>query len=332
MENTTEAINPAGNNSVTDPHWIATMLGAQIILLFYIESVIGYLWIICAILTRKSMWHIMNFFVVSLCCHELLWANLVVLPVIESYFYHQWTFGSTLCRLRQDLILVFGGILLWHVPLIAIHHYIVICHNKFYKKLSKKVCVSLFVVVVRLVPCSCTIPGVSVENAEYHPNILRCVFIYGAEQGPRLTLLTTVNIIIPSLITAALYIIVSLYGKDNKLTISELISRADVQITKAFGVIFIVMLLSTVPLGIVHQVEKSTERMHGDIYLIVSVIHLVGTSIYPLIFGSMCREIHDACLSCFCNTLSYFRQTTKRRISETEIDNSLLNHSSRQRT
>ena len=297
METTIVTINSTAYDSVTKPTRVAAILGAMFITLFYIESVIGNVWILFVILTRKSMWNVMNFFVVSLCFNELLSANLNVLFVIDSYVWYEWTAGDIMCKLNPEFIMLFTGISAWHVAFMALHICIVVYHNNVNEKISWKVYVTIILIISRLVPFITFIPSTNLETSFYAPKFLRCIL--RPNQSARIMQVAILHTFVPCTIIILCYILVYGYAKTVKhVKISALIPHTEVQITKAFGVIFLVTHLCFLPFTIVRSIDKHS-HVHNDMYVFVTVLYCIGTCSYPLIYVTICTEIRDACRSCF---------------------------------
>ena len=205
-----------GNESVTidplslyipsGPSRTAAIIGAAVMLLFFVEGVIGNLWILLAVLSRRSMWNIINFFIASLCFNELLTAGLIVVLIIDSYIWQQWTAGELTCKLNPEFTIAFTGCSLWHTAFIAIHRYIVVCHNSAYKQMSKTAYVTFVLVVARLIPFACTFPGFSLQTSGYVPKLLRCILL--PNQGIRMMTITIVQIVLPCAIVVLCYILI----------------------------------------------------------------------------------------------------------------------------
>ena len=69
------------------------------------------------------------------------------------------------------------GSSLWHTALIAIHRYIVVVHNSLYKAMNIKAYIILVLVMARVIPIACALPGFNLNTSGYMPKMLRCILL-----------------------------------------------------------------------------------------------------------------------------------------------------------
>ena len=275
------------------PTALATSVGAAV--LFFLDGLIGNLWILAAILSRKKVWNVINVFIVSLCLNDVLALCLIVVFIIDSYVWRSWTAGPTMCKLNPEFTVAFTGCSLWHSLLIAIHRYIVVAHNDIYKRMSKKAYVTTVLVLTRLIPLACTIPGfVSSNTTGYVPKLLRCIFL--PSQIGRIVSVTFIQIIIPCIVVICCYLLIFAFviriGRN--MQNSNFILQREIQITKMFGVIFFMILFGFVPYSVIRNMDKKN-HFSGDLYVLVSVFYAIGTCSNPLIYGAMSTDIRHTC-------------------------------------
>ena len=90
----------------------------------------------------------------------------------------------------------------------------------------------------------------------------------------------------------------SLTGAANAAAISERLSRnadsrlfqREWQITKMFGVVFLVMLFGFLPYGMVRNLD-SNNRLSPNAYIVVTVLYALASCANPLLYGLMNREV-----------------------------------------
>ena len=277
------------------PTALATSVGAAVMFLFFIEGLIGNLWILSAILSRKKVWNVINVFIVSLCFNDVLALCLIVVFIIDSYIWQKWTAGPTMCKLNPEFTVAFTGCSLWHSLLIALHRYIVVAHNDVYKRMSKKAYVVSVLLLTRLIPLACTIPGfLSSNTTGYVPKLLRCIFL--PSQTGRIVSVTFIQIIIPCIVVICCYLLIFAFvmRTGRQMQNSNFILQREIQITKMFGVIFFMIMFGFVPYSVIRNMDKNNQ-FSGDLYVLVSVFYAIGTCSNPLIYGAMSTDIRQTC-------------------------------------
>ena len=287
MENST--------NKGESPTALATSVGAAVMFFFFLEGLIGNLWILAAILSRKKVWNVINVFIVSLCLNDVLALCLIVVFIIDSYIWQSWTAGPTMCKLNPEFTVAFTGCSLWHSLLIALHRYIVVAHNDIYKRMSKKAYVTTVLVLTRLIPLACTIPGfLSSNTTGYVPKLLRCIFL--PSQTGRIVSVTFIQIIIPCIVVICCYLLIFAFvmRMGRQMQNSNFIMQREIQITKMFGVIFFMIMFGFVPYSVIRNMDKKN-NLSGDLYVLVSVFYAIGTCSNPLIYGAMSTDIRHTC-------------------------------------
>lgn len=294
--NSSTSFIPASDHYV-GPSRLATAIGVSFMLVFFVQGLLGNLWILLAVLSRRHVWNIINLFIASLCFNELLTDALIVVLIIDSYIWRAWTAGELLCKLNPEFSVAFTGCSLWHTAFIAIHRYIVVVHNDAYKRMSKRAYVTFVLVVARLIPFACTFPGFNLQTSGYVPKLLRCILL--PNQGARIVSITMVQIIAPCVIVVLCYALVFAYvlRKARHVADSNIILQREIQITKMFGVIFLMILFGFIPYAVVRNVDKGNQ-LNADVYVVVSVFYGIATCSSPLIYGVMSTEIRRVCMSC----------------------------------
>ena len=72
--------------------------------------------------------------------------------------------------------------------------------------------------------------------------------------------------------------------------------RREIQITKMFGLVFLLIILGYLPYGIVRFIDRKLE-FSADFYVIITVLYAVANSCNPIIYGVMDRKIRRACFA-----------------------------------
>ena len=276
------------------PSFLATRLGASLMSIFLALGLLGNVLVMAAILCNRRVWNVINLFIVSLAINDILTYALIVLLIIQSYVYRAWSAGDVMCKLNPELTVLFTGCSLWHTALIAIHRNIVVCHNSLYRGLSKTGYVVFVLVAARAIPMLCVLPGFSLQTSQYQPNLLRCIL--KPSQGARIAVITTLLILLPCGVLLLCYSCVCGFvtRMRRRMTHSDMMLKREVQITKMFGVVFIMILLGFLPYTALRIVDAGSE-LHPDAYVIVTVVYAIATCSNPLVYGAMSTEIRRAC-------------------------------------
>ena len=272
----------------------ARLAGIIIMSLFFTGGVLGNLWITISVISKRSTWNIINIFIVSLCTNDLLTLCLIVVLIIDSYVHQMWGVGMLMCQLNPEFTVTFTGSSLWHSALIALHRYVVVVHNNCYRKISKKAYVIFVLIAARLIPLACAVPGFTKTASAYVPKLLRCVFT--KDQGVRIISVTIIQIILPCTIVVLCYMFIFgfVYKMSRHMQDTNRVLKHEIQITKMFGVVFLMILLGFIPYAIVRNIDKSN-TLSADIYVLVTVCYCIATCSSPLIYGLMSSEIRMAC-------------------------------------
>lgn len=71
--------------------------------------------------------------------------------------------------------------------------------------------------------------------------------------------------------------------------------KREIQITKMFGMVFLLIMVGYIPYGIVRAIDKAL-LYHADFYVAITVFFAVANCFNPVIYGIMDRQIRKACL------------------------------------
>lgn len=277
------------------PSHVTTAAATVILVLLFVEGLLGTTWIILSIVPRRSVWNITNVFVASLCINDLLSLLFIVLLIIDSYAWRRWRAGQLLCRLNPQLTVALTGCSLWHSALIAVHRYLVVVHKKLYNRMSKSAYVIFVLVTTRLVPFACAFAGISPRSSGHVPKLLRCILLPGRPM--RMLAVTLVQIVVPSVVVVFCYTVIFLFvlTAARKLSGPRTASiRREIQITKMFGLIFLTILGGFVPYAVVRNLDADNS-LNGDVYVVISVFYAIATCSNPIVYGAMSRDIRRAC-------------------------------------
>ncbi|ELT95008.1 hypothetical protein CAPTEDRAFT_188859 [Capitella teleta] len=278
-----------------EPSRWATAIGAGVMLVFFVEGLLGSIWIMLAVLTRRKVWNVINIFIVSLCANDLLVLSLILVLIIDSYIWGRWTAGAVMCKLNPEFTVAFTGCSLWHSALIAIHRYLVVVHNNLYKRMSRKAYVAFVLIAARAIPFACTLPGFTLDTSDYVPKLLRCILL--PREKVRIITITMVQIILPCVVVVMCYlcVFVSVVRIGRRVqAANNRAMRREIQITKMFGVIFLMIMFGFIPYSAVRNADRGN-RFSADIYVIVTVCYAIGTCLSPLVYGVMSRELRRTC-------------------------------------
>jgi len=236
--------------------------------------------------------------------------------IIDSYIWRRWRAGDLMCRLNPEMTVAFTGCTLWHTALIAIHRYFVVVHGDAYHRISKRAYTVFVLVVARVVPYLCVLPGIArgFDGVGYIPKLLRCVLL--ADQRDRIMLVTTVLTIVPCVVVVLCYCRVILYVLVSTCRTKLETARRELRITAIFGAIFLVVIGGFTPYSVVRSIDRRYE-LDADIYLAVSVCYSVATCSSPLVYGALSTQIRQACGDVLTDFASLCRRTERPPVSPT---------------
>ncbi len=289
------------NGTVNDtglqgPSATALQIGAVVMLMSLMWGVFANVLTMIVILTERELKNITNIFIVSLCINDILNLGINNLLVLVSYFMMTWATGSVVCEMVTHFTVLLMGSSLWHTGLIAIHRLIVVVFNTFYKKISKKAYTIFVLVAARVVPILFLIQPNLGYMSQYQPKLLRCVVKKGF--GLYTMLVSVVLMMLPSLVLIICYI--AIFVKVHQSSTAFRASRKrewlrrEIQITKMFGLVFILIIVGYLPYGIVRSIDKGL-KFSADFYVAITVLYAVANSCNPIIYGVMDRNIRRAC-------------------------------------
>lgn len=281
-------------NSV--PSRTAMYLGAGIMLIALLLGLFGNILVMVVILRRKDISNIIHIFVVSLCINDILNLSLNNTLVTSSYIIGKWPTGMLGCELSTHFTVILMGSSLWHTGLIAIHRLVVVVFNNFYKKLSKKGYTIFLLVFCRVVPLLFLCQPSLGHMSHYEAKLLRCVV--KKNYGPFTLLVTVFLMMIPSILLIICYIAIFIKVHQSSQAFrayrqKEWLKR-EIQITKMFGMVFLLIMIGYIPYGIVRAIDK-TLSYDADFYVAITVFFAVANCFNPVIYGVMDRQIRKAC-------------------------------------
>lgn len=286
--------NTTGKNVGPSP--IALNVGAVIMLLALLWGIFANALTSTVILMQRDLKNITNIFIVSLCINDIINLSINNLLVLVSYFMMSWTMGAAVCEMIMHFAVLLMGSSLWHTGLISIHRLIVVVFNNFYKKISKRAYTIFVLVAARVVPMLFLITPHLGEMSEYQPKLLRC--LVRREHGLYTMLVSVVLMMLPSVILIVCYvaIFVKVHQSSSafRATRKREWLRREIQITKMFGMVFLLIIFGYLPYGIVRFIDRRLE-FSADFYVVISVLYAVANSCNPIIYGVMDRRIRHSC-------------------------------------
>ncbi|XP_064623458.1 melatonin receptor type 1B-like [Lineus longissimus] len=294
----TNGTTPIDPNSIK-PSRLSTAITAIVMSLVVLGGIIGTFWIMWAVLRRKNMRGvIVNVFIISLCVNDLLNCFNQVFVII-SYVALEWITGDRLCGIVPEFSMFLAGAALWHHAFIAIHRYLVVCHNRTYKRMSKTWYILSVLVVTRVIPACLVIPAFVIDMSIYIPKLLRCVF--SPKYGARTIAVVVTLILVPFTIVSFCFSMIFCYihRMSRNSRIRDRSAQHEIQITKMFGVVFIVFVIGFVPYGFIRIGDKDG-RLSPDVYVIITALYAIASAINPVLYGTMNKSIRSACIDVLC--------------------------------
>ncbi|XP_041353621.1 visual pigment-like receptor peropsin [Gigantopelta aegis] len=284
------------SNERAGPSATALHVGATVMLFALMWGVFANVLTMIVILTERDLKNITNIFIVSLCINDILNLGINNLLVLVSYFMMTWATGSVVCEMVTHLSVLLMGSSLWHTGLVAIHRLIVVVFNPFYKKISKNAYTVFVLVFARVVPLLFLIQPSLGYMSQYEPKLLRCIIKKGF--GLYTMFVSVALMMLPSLILIVCYIaiFVKVHHSSSAFRTSRKREwlRREIQITKMFGMVFLLIIIGYLPYGIVRSIDKGL-NFSADFYVAITVFFAVANSCNPIIYGVMDRKIRRAC-------------------------------------
>lgn len=293
--------------------------GGVVMLLATVAGLCGNLVILAALWNRKHRKNIINIFVTSLCINDLMNLLLNNAMVTVSYFFRSWPSNLLHCESLAHFTVLLMGCSLWHTGLIAVHRFLVVVCNQFYMTMSKNIYTAFVLTFSRVVPL-CFLLNPDLGNmVKYEPKLLRC--LVKEEFILFKTLVSIVLMIIPSILVIVCYVAIFIKSYIASAALrsaqnSEWLRR-EIQITKMFGIVFLVIYVGYIPYGIIRSIDRQLQYS-GNVYAVITVLYAVANTVNPLIYGAMDKRIYRACVNMFC--------TSKRQV---QIQEQVQLHSQR---
>ncbi|XP_052765919.1 melatonin receptor type 1A-like [Mya arenaria] len=278
------------------PSRAAMYIGASIMLIALILGLFGNFLVMIVIIRRKDIANIIHLFVVSLCINDIINLGINNTMVTSSYLIGKWPTGLLGCELSTHFTVILMGSSLWHTALIAIHRLVVVVFNNFYKKISKKGYTIFLLVFCRVVPLLFLCQPSLGHMAYYEPKLIRC--IVKKNYGPFTLLVSIFLMMIPSFILIVCYIAIFIKVHQSSQAFranrqKEWLKR-EIQITKMFGIVFLLIMIGYIPYGIVRAIDK-TLSYDANFYVAITVFFAVANCFNPVVYGVMDRQIRKAC-------------------------------------
>lgn len=280
--------------------------------------------------------NLVNIFIVSLQLNDIFNICFNQILVGLSYLYIEWYRNVYICEMFVYSSIICCGSLLWHHALISIHRYLVVVRNQTtsYLNMSPKCYVFLSLLLARLIPIMVLIPALLNRNMTvYVSKTLRCML--GNKSVNQNKLIFLLNIVVPCLIVVICFVriftkvrqvsrrinkqkkktkhrtnstenfstnMVTSAHVTTKTTSTYVSSKKapninrEIQITKMFGVIFVVFLFGYLPYGLIRSMDKNNS-LNADIYILLTVLFIVSISISPVIYGMMNTQLKVQCIA-----------------------------------
>lgn len=285
-----------GFNSKDLPSALALHIGAIVMLIALLWGLFGNILTSFVILTNRDLKSTTNVFIVSLCINDILNLSINNMIVLVSYFMMKWTMGLAICEMVMHFTVLLMGSSLWHTALISIHRLIVVCFNSFYKKISKKAYTIFVLSFARIVPLLFMINPHLGKMSQFQPKLIRCL---ARKEFSLYTMLVSVTLqMLPSIILIACYIaiFIKVFRSSSAIRATRKREwlRREIQVTKMFGMVFLLIILGYLPYGIVRFIDRKLE-LSADFYVGISVVYAVANSCNPIIYGVMDRKIRRYC-------------------------------------
>ncbi|KAH9523054.1 hypothetical protein Btru_065623 [Bulinus truncatus] len=285
-----------GSSSNELPSATALHIGAIVMLIALLWGLFGNILTSFVILTNRDLKNTTNVFIVSLCINDILNLGINNMIVLISYFMMEWRMGLEICEMVMHFTVLLMGSSLWHTGLISIHRLIVVCFNNFYKKISKKAYTIFVLSFARIVPLLFMITPHLGNMSQFTPKLIRCI---ARKEFLLYTMLVSVTLqMLPSIILIVCYIaiFVKVFRSSSAIRATRKREwlRREIQVTKMFGMVFLLIILGYLPYGIVRFIDRKLE-LSADFYVGISVVYAVANSCNPIIYGVMDRKIRRYC-------------------------------------
>lgn len=278
------------------PSAMALHIGAIVMLIALLWGLFGNILTSFVILTNKDLKSTTNFFIVSLCINDILNLSINNMIVLVSYFMMEWTMGLAICEMVMHFTVLLMGSSLWHTGLISIHRLIVVCFNNFYKKISKRAYTVFVLSFARIVPLLFMINPHLGKMSQFQPKLIRCL---ARKEFGLYTMFVSVTLqMLPSIILMVCYIaiFIKVFRSSSAIRATRKREwlRREIQVTKMFGMVFLLIIIGYLPYGIVRFIDRKLE-LSADFYVGISVVYAVANSCNPIIYGVMDRKIRRYC-------------------------------------
>ncbi|XP_059141352.1 melatonin receptor type 1C-like [Physella acuta] len=309
------------------PSATALHIGAIVMLIALLWGLFGNILTSFVILTNRDLKNTTNVFIVSLCINDILNLGINNMIVLISYFMMKWTMGLAICEMVMHFTVLLMGSSLWHTGLISIHRLIVVCFNNFYKKISKKAYTIFVLSFARIVPLLFMITPHLGSMSQFQPKLIRCL---ARKEFSLYTMLVSVTLMmLPSIILIVCYIaiFVKVFRSSSAIRATRKREwlRREIQVTKMFGMVFLLIILGYLPYGIVRFIDRKLE-LSADFYVGISVLYAVANSCNPIIYGVMDRKIRRYCFralgleeTCMKNDQQLNKKISLKTNGETEV-------------
>ena len=291
-----DLFNSSNNSSIDTPSPTALHIGAVVMMFALLWGIFGNSLTCFVVLTNRDLKNTTNVFIVSLCINDILNLGINNMIVLVSYFMMEWKMGDAICEMVMHFTVLLMGSSLWHTGLIAIHRLIVVCFNHFYKKISKKAYTVFVLSFARIIPLMFIMTPHLGSMSQFQPKLIRCV---ARKEFGLYTMLVSVTLqMLPSIILIICYIaiFVKVFRSSSafRATRKREWLRREIQVTKMFGMVFLLIVLGYLPYGIVRVIDRSL-KLSADTYVALSVLYAVANSCNPIIYGVMDRKIRRYC-------------------------------------
>ena len=204
----TLAFGAAAAANVSVPSRPATIAAACVMSMFLLVGIPGSVWVITGLCrTHDLRTNLISQFVLSLSINDLVNMCVNQALVTGSYASNTWLFTDWLCHFLPEFNMFLVSSTLLHHALIAVHRYVVVCHDHLYRRTPKRLYSIAVIVSTRLVPAVIAARPIFFDaTTEFDPKLLRCVT--SKSHQARIMIATLLTSVLPCLVVLVCFVLI----------------------------------------------------------------------------------------------------------------------------
>ena len=301
------------------------VIGVEFTLLFLVclTGICGNFLVILAIAKTSSLRTTSNYYIASLSLQNLLLSVFIIAFVPAVAIHGSWTSGDAACQFLGFVTAMLATGSIYSMALIAINRYFIMLKSNLHRKYFTKWNVAVSIAISWILSCNFPLSySLQQHRFDFHPGKGICIFDVSKLTAIDAAFAGVFNIQLPYIVTSVCYSMI--YRKVTKhqarlqnrlepgVTRNTRISAHDIRITKVLFSIVLAFTLCWVPFFVIDLLGVVYGQYFAPrpVYIFYSVMAGSSTSVGPILYGVLNRDVKKEITNFLKPFLCLFRRRT----------------------